>query len=127
MRNMKLEEINSDKILNNFPIFYEKNKRFYIIIDDKENEIGVFGVKQIFEIIKEFAEISIYIFKEYRFHHQWKKLLKMLLDFPFLINFNYILMHTKEDSVRTLLRESKKLGVFPLENTNETWFYRRKI
>lgn len=124
---MKLKKINIKEILHYFPTFYEKNKKFYIIMDDEKREIGIFGVKQIFEKIKEFAEISIYIFKEYRYHTQYKKLLKCILDFPYLINenFKYILIHTKEDSVRTLFKACKKLQVFPLENTDETWFYRK--
>ena len=124
---MKLEKITSEEVLINFESFHEKNKSYYIIIDDEEREIGLFGVKKMFDLISDCAEISVYIFKKYRYHCQYKKLLKLLLDFPFLIKFKCILIHTTEESVKTLLKMSKRLGVVPIENTDETWFYRKQI
>lgn len=123
---MKFDEIDAQTVFESFFEFYEKNKRYFIIIDDKQQEIGLLGVKQLFKTLKEYAEVSIHIFEKYRYHRQYRKLLKCLLELPFLLNFNCVFLHTEKESVRTLLKNAKKLGVFPLENTNETWFYRKK-
>lgn len=123
---MRFDEIDAKTVFDNFNEFYEENKRYYIVIDGKEQEIGVAGVKQLFKNIEEYAEVSIYIFEKHRYHTQYRKLLKCLIELPFLINFKCTLLHSEKESVKTLLKSSKKLGVFPLENTNETWFYRKK-
>jgi len=124
---MYLEEIEESELYNTFNLFCEKSKRYYIIIDDNENEIGVFGIKKLFQFIEDTCEISLYIFKNKRYHPQYKKIIKFLLDYPFLVNFNCILIHTTEKSVQTFLKACKKWNVKQLTPKDETWFFRKKI
>lgn len=124
---MQLEEIKEDDVIFNFPDFFENNKNYYIIVDDQEKEIGIFGIKKLFQFIEDTCEISLYIFKDKRYHPQYKKIIKYLLDYPFLVNFNCILIHTTEKSVQTFLKSCKKWNVHQLTSKDETWFFRKKI
>lgn len=123
---MNLEEIDESEIIDRFPTFCFPGKRYFYIIDDNNNDIGLYGLKPKFDYKDGCVEISLYIFKENRFHKQYKKILIYLLNYPFFVNYKCILIHTEEKSVRTFLKACKKLNIISL-NPEETWFYRGKL
>jgi hypothetical protein len=120
---MKFEEVAENDIKNAFPTFCEAHKSYFFIIDDEGHDIGLYGLKSRDEYETGCVEISLYIFKENRYHKQYKKLLIYLLSYPFLMGYKSILIHTEQKSIRTLLKMCTKLNVISL-NADETWFYR---
>jgi hypothetical protein len=120
---IQLDEVNENEIKDYFPDFIEDLKRYFFIIDDKLDDIGLYGLKSRDDYEEGAVEISLYIFKKNRYHKQYKELLICLLNYPFYINYKSILIHTEEKSIRTLLKMCHKLNVIPL-NADETWFYR---
>ncbi len=123
---MHLDETNENFIAENFPRFIEKNKRYFFIVDDVDEDIGLYGLKSKDNYEEGCVEISLFVFKDKRYHKQYKKILIYLLNYPFFVNYKSILIHTEETSIRTFLKMCKRLNIIPL-NTSESWFYRGEL
>lgn len=119
---MQLVEINPLDVQRVFPSFYHKDSQFFMITY-QDHEVGVYGVKTIGPKV---CEISLCIFEDYRYKLPYKTGLKLLLNFPFTIEFAKILISTVEKSIITLLRQCQSLGVefvgYDKDNPKKVWF-----
>ena len=119
---MRLVEINPLDVQRVFPSFYHENSQFFMITY-KDNEVGIYGIKTIDPKV---CEISLCIFEEYRYKLPYKTGLKLLLNFPFTLNFVIIMISTVEKSIITLLRQCQSLGVefvgYDKDNPKKVWF-----
>lgn len=123
---MRLEAAKEEEIVKNFPKFHFPGNSYFYIVDDNDEDIGVYGLRPREEYKEGCVEISVYIFENSRHHKQYKKIALYLLNYPFLVNFKCILIHTVQESVRTFLKACKRLNILPIDE-QETWFYREKI
>ncbi len=93
------------------------------MITYKDNEVGIYGIKTIDPKV---CEISLCIFEDYRYKLPYKTGLKLLLNFPFTLNFVRIMISTVEKSIITLLRQCQSLGVefvgYDKDNPKKVWF-----
>ena len=123
---MRLVEINPLDVQRVFPSFYHENSQFFMITY-KDNEVGIYGIKTIDPKV---CEISLCIFEEYRYKLPYKTGLKILLNFPFTLNFVRIMISTVEKSIITLLRQCQSLGVefvgYDKDNPKKVWFKRER-
>ncbi len=119
---MQLVEINPLDVQRVFPSFYHEDSRFFMIIYET-CEVGIYGIKTIDPKV---CEISLCIFEEYRYKLPYKTGLKLLLNFPFTLNFVRIMISTVEKSIITLLRQCQSLGVefvgYDKDNPKKNWF-----
>jgi hypothetical protein len=119
---MRLVEINPLDVQRVFPSFYHENSQFFMITY-KDNEVGIYGIKTIDPKV---CEISLCIFEDYRYKLPYKIGLKLLLNFPFTLNFVRIMISTVEKSIITLLRQCQSLGVefvgYDKDNPKKVWF-----
>ena len=119
---MRLVEINPLDVQRVFPSFYHQDSQFFMITY-KDNEVGIYGIKTIDPKV---CEISLCIFEEYRYKLPYKTGLKLLLNFPFTLNFVRITISTVEKSIITLLRQCQSLGVefvgYDKDNPKKVWF-----
>jgi hypothetical protein len=119
---MRLVEINPLDVQRVFPSFYHENSQFFMITY-KDNEVGIYGIKTIDPKV---CEISLCIFEDYRYKLPYKTGLKLLLNFPFTLNFVRIMISTVEKSIITLLRQCQSLGVefvgYDKDNPKKVWF-----
>ena len=119
---MQLIEINPLDVQRVFPSFYHQDSQFFMITY-KDHEVGIYGIKTLDPNV---CEISLCIFEEYRYKIPYKIGLKLLLNFPFTLNFVKILMSTGEKSIMTLLRQCQSLGVefigYDKDNPKKGWF-----
>ena len=119
---MQLVEINPLDVQRVFPSFYHKDSQFFIIAY-QNHEVGIYGIKTIDPKV---CEISLCIFEDYRYKLLYKTGLKLLLNFPFTLDFVRIIMSTVEKSIITLLRQCQSLGVefvgYDKDNPKKVWF-----
>ena len=119
---MRLVEINPLDVQRVFPSFYHQDSQFFMITY-KDNEVGIYGIKTIDPKV---CEISLCIFEEYRYKLPYKTGLKLLLKFPFTLNFVRIMISTVEKSIITLLRQCQSIGVefvgYDKDNPKKVWF-----
>ena len=119
---MRLVEINPLDVQRVFPSFYHANSQFFMITY-KDHEVGIYGIKTIDPKV---CEISLCIFEDYRYKLPYKTGLKLLLNFPFTLNFVRITISTVEKSIITLLRQCQSLGVefvgYDKDNPKKVWF-----
>ena len=119
---MRLVEINPLDVQRVFPSFYHANSQFFMITY-KDHEVGIYGIKTIDPKV---CEISLCIFEDYRYNLPYKTGLKLLLNFPFTLNFVRITISTVEKSIITLLRQCQSLGVefvgYDKDNPKKVWF-----
>lgn len=104
---MYLTVIDSAAVKRDFPSFYSENTQFFTI-NNEACEIGIYGIKT---HDKETCEIRLHVFKEYRGQLYYRNGLRLLLTFPFTLDFVKILIASKIKSVITLLRQCERLGV----------------
>ena len=128
---MQLIEINPLEVERVFPSFYHqapyhKASQFFMI-NHETCEVGIYGIKAIDE---EVCEISLCIFEDYRFKLPYRTGLKLLLEFPFTLNFVRILVSTCEKSMITLLRQCQSIGVefigYDKDNYQKVWFKKER-
>lgn len=119
---MQLVEINPLDVQRVFPSFYHANSQFFMIACET-CEVGIYGIKTIDPKV---CEISLCIFEDYRYKLLYKTGLKLLLNFPFTLNFVRIMISTVEKSIITLLRQCQSLGVefvgYDKDNPKKVWF-----
>ena len=119
---MRLVEINPLDVQRVFPSFYNENSQFFMIAYET-CEVGIYGIKTIDPKV---CEISLCIFEDYRYKLPYKTGLKLLLNFPFTLNFVRIMISTVEKSIITLLRQCQSLGVefvgYDKDNPKKVWF-----
>lgn len=101
-----------EKIKQHFYDFYHKDGWFFFINHD-DQEVGVFGVKKIQDPrgVDNVCEISVCVFENFRFNIPYRKILRLVLTYPFSYGFDKILISTVEKSIITLLRQCRSLGV----------------
>jgi hypothetical protein len=104
---MTLLEVSPLEVQSGFPAFFHQNSRFFLL-NHEDQEVGIVGVKF---IDSQTCELSLCIFKDYRFKIPYKKTLKLLLNYPYTLGFAKILIATREQSVETLLMQCQRLGV----------------
>ena len=123
---MRLVEINPLDVQRVFPSFYHANSQFFMI-NYQDHEVGIYGIKTIDPKV---CEISLCIFEDYRYKLPYKTGLKLLLNFPFTLEFVKILMSTVEKSIITLLRQCQSLGAefvgYDKDNPKKVWFKRER-
>jgi hypothetical protein len=123
---MRLVEINPLDVQRVFPSFYHANSQFFMITY-KDHEVGIYGIKTIDPKV---CEISLCIFEDYRYKLPYKTGLKLLLNFPFTLNFVRIMISTVEKSIITLLRQCQSIGVefvgYDKDNTKKVWFKKER-
>ena len=119
---MTLVEINPLDVQRVFPSFYHENSQFFMIAYET-CEVGIYGIKTIDPKV---CEISLCIFEDYRYKLPYKTGLKLLLNFPFTLNFVRIMISTVEKSIITLLRQCQSFGVefvgYDKDNPKKVWF-----
>ena len=108
-----LVEITPNSVYHNFPNFFQEHTQFYLL-EHKQEEVGIYGITTVNEKI---CEISLYVFSEFRFKLPYRKVLHLILQQPFELGFDKILIWTYERSVATLLRQCK--GIRELETVDD--------
>jgi hypothetical protein len=121
---MQLVEINPLDVQRVFPSFYHPHSQFFMITH-QDQEVGIYGIKTL-DKERAVCELSLCIFEEYRYKLPYKTGLKLLLNFPFTLNFVRIMISTVEKSIITLLRQCQSLGVefvgYDKDNPKKVWF-----
>lgn len=113
------------EIKEHFPSFIENNKKYFFVMNDNQ-EIGVYGIKDIDDERwgENTCEISICGFEEYKHKIPYRDCLRWGLYYPFLLGYDNILISTKVKAMFTLLNVCLKMGVHPLGvHNNKYWFY----
>ncbi len=114
-----LVEITPTSVCNNFPSFFQEHTQFFLL-NHHSQEVGIYGIKT---IDKKICEISLYVFQEFRFKLPYRQVLKLILQHPFILGFDKILIWTNQKSVETLLRQCQRLGVMVLDSLDDcVWF-----
>ncbi len=122
---INLVEITPSSVYHNFPKFFQEHTQFYFLeyeTDENKEEVAIYGITSIDHNI---CEISLYVFCEFRFKLPYRQVLKLILQQPFELGFNKILIWTYEKSVATLLRQCK--GIRELETFDDcVWFMKER-
>ena len=94
------------------------------MLEHQGKEVGIYGIKGIDSNV---CEISVCIFKEYRYKIPYKTTIKLLLEYPSSLGFDKIRMSTKEKSIETLLRSCQRLGVKVLGVIKDKVFFEKEF
>ncbi len=121
---MKLMAIDALSVYNNFPSFFQEHTQFFLL-NHHSQEVGIYGIKTIDQKI---CEISLYVFQEFRFKLPYRQVLKLVLQHPFILGFDKILIWTNQKSVETLLRQCQRLGVREMQAFDDcVWFVKERV
>lgn len=111
---IKIIEITFDEFIHRFPQHYVEQKypvRYFIILNN-DLEVGLFGIAQIEQGV---ADLSLKIFREYRFKTLFKNNFIYIINYPFLLGFKKVIGWTKNKSLIKLLFRMKKYGVYSMD------------
>ena len=121
---MILLEISPLEVQKDFPAFFHRNSRFFALHHDN-NDVGLYGIQ---EITRSTCKIALLIFEKYRFKIPYRKMINLVLRYPYSCGFDIILISTIKKSVATLLYQCHKLGVrFLGYSSNKIWFKAERI
>ncbi len=123
---MILKSISIDDFQRRFPQFYHENTQYFMVMKD-DHEAGIYGIIKRDQNV---CEVSITIFKEFRYKVLSKKTILYLTDFPFSLGFDKVITWSCNKGWIKVLTSLKKYGIFPLtqnDPSGKIWFYKERI
>jgi hypothetical protein len=124
MNKISLSPASDEEIQQSFPAFYAPGSLFFFMTY-QEQDVGVYGITDVHDPNwkGKTGEISVCVFEDYRYKIPYRQALKLLLYYPFYLNYDNILISSINKSIITLMNVCKKMGVTPLGNhEGKTWF-----
>jgi len=111
---IEIIELTLDEFMEKFPQYQIETEypiRYFILLNNYW-EVGLFIIEEIEDGV---AQVSLTIFKEYRFKTLFKDTLLKIANFPFSLGFKKVITWTKRKSWIKLFKSLHEEGIMEME------------